>query len=216
MNRRALCMGVVAAAVLHIAGAAEAVTIELRASQMVGFAVVCKAAPRLSWAGFTYRPGTYTSSQISADPSRTILARYDLSEIPGDMRITSATWVLPLAEKSKVQSQLQVWRALADWGAGVCYLYRTTRPEPAPWHTEGGRGVGTDRAVRPSAVVVTNSDRDELHVNVTQDVELWHSGIEPNNGWMISVDAGHPPVLLQSPLRTGETDWVLRITYEPQ
>ncbi len=72
-------------------------------------------------------------------------------------------------------------------GAGVCHDYRTTEPEKKAWDKPGGRGPGVDRAVQPSKVVHVDEPETTI-VNVTEDVSLWHRGLVPNEGWMLTVD----------------------------
>ena len=101
-----------------------------------------------------------------------------------------------------------------DWGPGVCWLHRTTRPEKVPWAAAGGAGSSTDRAPRPTAILRPEKP-GEIAVNVTEDVERWNSGGAPNNGWAFTCD-DDTLVGLPSPIWSAPNSWKLRITYEPR
>lgn len=195
---------------------ARGATIELTVDDLVQVAAIHADAPNLGWAATTYGNGYFTSTPLTVDRMGASLFQYDLSSIPEDMRITHAQWHLPQYKGSTPQTTLQLWRLTNGWGPGVSYMYRTTVPEPVAWDQPGAGALGGDRTIRPTATSAVSEDAGELVINVTRDVELWHSGVEPNHGWLLTVDQDRVRALFESPLYLGREQWILRITYEPR
>jgi len=137
-----------------------------------------------------------------------------LDRIPAGSRITKAEWVVRVSAVSPAEARLYAWRVLGDWGTGACYDYRSTKPEPVAWSAPGARGAAQDRAEHPSALGPCKANQD-VTLNVTEDVELWHGGAAPNNGWMFTVEE-EASLSLVPPAYTTRGSWKLRITYEPQ
>lgn len=191
-------------------------TIELRVKDIAQFATISPDAPRHGWVGYNYGDGTFGTTRLDVSSRTSVLVQYDLSVIPDNMRITNAQWALPIQHSSSSQVQLYTWRILAPWGPGACHAYRTTLPKPAPWRQPGARAMGVDRTIRPTVVVKVGEETDELALNVTRDVEYWHSGLQPNRGWILTVEQNDAVVSLESPMYIGIEDWILRITYEPR
>lgn len=189
-------------------------TIELTDKDADRMAVIAQEAPRLGWASFEVVPGLFTDSLLYLRPRAAVLVRVPLDRIPAGSRITNAEWVLRVSAVSPVDSRLYLWRILGEWGPGACYQYRTTKPEPVEWNSPGARGAASDRAEQPSAVEACENNQD-VTLNVTEDVELWHSGAAPNEGWMFTVEE-QASLSLLPPTYTTRGSWKLRITYEPQ
>lgn len=203
------CVVALAAPVLH------ARTIELTDKDADGMAVIAPEAPRLGWAAYEVAPGMFADSLLYLRPRASVLVRVPLDRIPPGSRITRAEWVLRVSAVSPVESRLYAWRILGEWGAGACYLYRTTNPKPVEWNAPGARGAASDRAERPTAVEACKNNQD-VTLNVTEDVELWHSGAAPNEGWMFTVEEDGVSLSLLPPAFFTRGSWKLRITYEPQ
>ena len=202
-----------AAVVFVAAGPATARTIELTHEDIDRAAAISEAAPRASWAGWRRYQSVYSAAYLLLTPSSAGLVRYDLSAIPKDMRITKAEWFIPVDDVDSYEERLSVWRMLVPWGVGVCHDYRAVEPEKLAWDRPGGRGPGTDRALRRSEQVTVTEEGD-LVINVTSDVAMWHSGVVPNEGWMLTVEDRGARLRLFSPLVKGY--WRLRVTYEPK
>jgi hypothetical protein len=189
-------------------------TIELTDKDADRMAVIAAEAPRLGWAAYEVAPGMFADSLLYLRPRASVLVRVPLDRIPAGSRITKAEWVLRVSAVSPVESKLYAWRILGPWGAGACYLYRTTRPKPLEWNAPGARGAASDRAERPTAVEACKNNQD-VTLNVTEDVELWHGGAAPNNGWMFTVEE-QASLSLLPPSFGSRGSWKLRITYEPR
>jgi hypothetical protein len=177
-------------------------------------AAIAAEAPTLSWAGFEAGGPSFVPVYIEMIPSRAFLIRYPIDKVvPKGQRITQAEWIIPVIYLTSEQ-KLYVHRLIGPWGAGVSHKYRMVRPEKTEWNTPGAKGAASDRAIKPSAVLRVTETGDAV-VNVTKDVELWHSGTAANQGWIITVeDRGF--VRLSSPVWTTRGNWKLRITYEPE
>ncbi len=195
---------------------AHAGTIELGTADITQAAAIHADAPMLSWGGRPTANGVFNAGTLPIVPRAAVLMQYNLTRIPPDMKITSARWTIPLAPGNSPSVKLHVWRTLADWGAGVCHRYARTLPEPVAWTTAGAAAAGVDRTIRPSAVAEIDPRRQELVIDVTRDVQMWHSGIQPNRGWLLGVDQDQTVVSLASPMHHGRDQWVLRITFEPE
>jgi hypothetical protein len=90
------------------------------------------------------------------------------------------------------------------------------RPKKVEWAQAGARGVSTDRATKPSAVIRSPGNGEKV-VNVTEDVELWYTSAAPNHGWMLSLEDQDGYIRAPSPIYTGGRGaWKLRVTYEPE
>lgn len=202
-------------AVVFLSTTSDARTIELTDKDADRMAVIAPEAPRLGWAAYEVAPGMFADSLLYLRPRASVLVRVPLDRIPPGSRITRAEWVLRVSAVSPVESRLYAWRILGEWGAGACYLYRTTKPKPVEWNAPGARGAASDRAERPTAVEACKNNHD-VTLNVTEDVELWHSGAAPNEGWMFTVEEDGVSLSLLPPSFSTRGSWKLRITYEPQ
>ena len=201
--------------VMH-AGPLSARTIELSDFDCDRMGVISPQAPRSSWAMTELGPGEFTTTLLDLRAERAFLVRFPLTRIPEGQRIARAEWIVPVDLISSVaEVKLHVRRVLGEWGPGVCYDFRTQRPKPIKWNQPGAKGVSTDRASQPSAVV-TVPGSGELTINVTEDVELWYSGVAENQGWIVTVEDPTALVRLGSPLWSGQGKYKLRITYEPE
>ena len=219
---------------LALVGVAQGRTITLDSSASDAMAMICAAAPRLSWAGYEAKPGLFSPAELHLDSGRSLLMHYNLQEIPAGMRVVKAEWIIPVEAVSPPEVRLYVWRMSAEWGPGVCHDYRMVDSKAVPWAAPGGRGSGADRSAKPVAIVRAVAEAEAsarnkkrppevlpvatgvLTVNVTEEVSLWLSGAVPNYGWMISVEDAGSQAHLPSPIGRGRSTWRLRITYEPQ
>lgn len=200
---------------LLLAGPAVARTIVLDGQAADRMAAISETAPRQGWAGFERSPGRFDMVQIDLRSDSSFLIRFTLDAIPPGQRVTHAELIVPSIWVTGNAVRFHVWRLSAEWGPGVCHLYRLMRPKPVPWAVAGARRGGADRAILPSAVVpVTQAG---LHVvNVTEDVALWYTGAAPAHGWLFTVEEPGHVVRLGSPAWDKIADWKLRITYEPE
>lgn len=195
---------------------AAARTIELTDYDCDRMAVIGPQAPRSGWAMTEVAAGEFSTMYLDLRAERAFLVRYPLTRIPDGQRIARAEWIVPVGLISSAsEPKLHVRRILGEWGAGVCYDYRTLRPKPLAWTQPGAAGVSTDRAAQPSAVAAVKG-MGELAINVTEDVELWYTGVAANQGWIVTVEDPTALVRLNSPLWSGHGTFKLRITYEPQ
>lgn len=192
-------------------------TIELTDFDCDRMAVISPQAARSSWAMTELGPGEFTSTLLDLRAERAFLIRFPLTRIPEGQRIARAEWVVPVDLISTVGAdvKLHVRRLLGEWGPGVCYEYRMQRPQAVKWNQPGAKGVSTDRASQPSAVVPV-AGPGELTINVTEDVELWYTGAAQNQGWIVTVEDPAALIRLTSPLWVGQGKYKLRITYEPE
>ncbi len=207
----------IAVLVIGLGGStANARTIVITDEDCELMASISASAPRVGWAGISYGPGEYINSQIDVTTKTSFLIAYPLDRIPANHRITKAELTIPydlLAPPTGVRTQVR--RLLVDWGPGVCHQFRRTRPERLEWNTPGAMGFGTDRAVKPTASALLKG-AGEHTFNVTEDVELWHSGAAGNHGWLITTDDPIAYLRLSSPFWSGAKRWKLRITFEPR
>ena len=194
----------------------EARTIVLTEEDCTEMAVISSEAPRMSWAGTANAQSEFGTNSIDLYKQSAFLIRYPLDRIPTGQRITRAEWLVPHQLVSPAGgARLHVRRILASWGAGVSFENRMTRPQRLPWSTQGARGVGIDRAAQPTAIALIKG-AGEQSFNVTQDVELWNSGVAGNHGWIVTLEDADTFARLPSPLWSAPKGWKLRITFEPQ
>lgn len=191
-------------------------TIQWTIADVEKMAAIAPHAPLMSWAGFEYTKGTYTTASIDLSGTNAFLLRFPVERLPKRQRISNAELSIPVTGISlKEEPRLTMRRLLADWGPGVSYLYSRTLPEKRPWGEPGARASGSDRVAKPSVLVKVVSE-GELVVNVTEDLELWYTGAAPNQGWIFNVDDARVAVRLLSPWSAKRDGWKLRITHEPE
>lgn len=201
---------------LIFANTATAKTIILTDIDCERMAFIQAQAPLWSWGGYEANIGVQSTSQFYMTNTRAFLICFPLERIPKGQRILNAELTFVSGIQSAGDQKLHLRRILADWGAGVCWKYRTTQPNKTEWAQQGGRGPGRDRAAK--ATVVIRSAMPGIKVaNVTNDVELWYSGVAPNHGWMLAMEDPEVIVVLQSPVwEPGRGKWQLKVTYEPE
>jgi hypothetical protein len=214
MIRPTLIIACMFLVVVAAAAPAPGRTIELSDADADRIAVIGPEAPRLSWAAFEAAPGMFVNSSVNLRPKASLLIRVPLDKIPAGSRIARAEWILRPIAPTAGEPKLYVWRVLGEWGPGVCYQYRMVRPKKVEWTQPGGRAGASDRSERPT-VSAKCTVNEEVVLNVTQDVELWHSGGAPNNGWMFTVE-DNVQLRLPAPAAATRGSWKLRITYEPK
>ena len=178
-------------------------------------AAIDEVAPRQSWAAYLPWTATYYTSAVEIVHGRSFLIRFSFDQVPPGQRITHAECVVPVRTYSGTEPRFYVWRILADWGPGVCHVYRAVLPDEVKWAVPGARGGSSDRATRPSAIVKLQSVGEQV-INVTEDVELWYTGAAPNYGWILTVEDRGISARFSSPAWDGVQAWKLRITYEPE
>lgn len=200
---------------LMIALPAGAHTIILDANEADKMAAISDVTPRMSWAAYEGWTAIYSTSYIDLVPGRSFLIRFALSKIPRGQRITHVELILPVLSYSGTDPRFYLWRILSEWGAGVSHLYRVTSPAKLEWAVPGARGVSSDRATRPSAVVRMLATGEQV-INVTEDIELWYTGAAPNYGWLFTVEDPELCIRFASPAWDAMAAWKLRITYEPE
>ncbi|MBM4071796.1 MAG: hypothetical protein FJ271_23150 [Planctomycetes bacterium] len=215
MSRRRLSSAiiVVALAWLGLAPPGQAKTILITDEESDQMAAISGDAPRLSWAGMESVPGVWNIFYLELYPNRALLIRFPLDKIPKRQRVTKAEVIVPVDYVYPAnEPRLYVRRLLAEWGPGVCHLYRMTSPKPVEWKVPGAKGSGSDRIAKPQVLKPVTG---ETIINVTEDVELWYSGVVRNHGWMLSnEDSGL--IRMGSWAFGGRGRWKLRITYEPE
>jgi hypothetical protein len=199
--------------------AAPARTIVVTDEDCERIAVIDAKSPHLSWATYAIDRGIYTTQyQLILNGERSFLICFPIDKIPKDQKITKAELVVPL-NYLEGEQRLQLRRIVADWGPGVCHLYRSVRPERREWAKPGAADTKVD-AVVSTTLRMKGPVRaqTELTVNVTEDVELWYSGAAVNHGWRINQELDGAILYLLSPVANyplGRGCWKLRITYEP-
>ena len=215
MKRSAACLTML----LLLAGSLDARTVTLTAEDCDQMAALSPRAPRLSWACLLVgEKSYYTENQVQLHADMALLMRFSLARIPPKQRITKAEFSMPVAYLGGGLCEISVRRLVADWGLGVCHLYRRTHPEKIEWTKPGGRGASTDRANKDSAVFRFDKV-GEYTVDVTEDVELWYTGAVPNRGWILAFENQAGPAYTHSPYSPqygGGKKWKLQVTYEPQ
>ena len=190
---------------------ASARTITLKPDALDAFATLSESHPRNGWAAQEAEPALFLSNLPVGTPGTSFLLRYSFDQIPKGNRITHAEWIIPCRPPSA--TTVNVWRVIADWGIGVCHQYRMAYPKRIEWSVPGARGKSVDRATKPTGTGKFGPDAPQLAINVTQDVELWHTGAAPNRGWLLTFDSA---CILLSPTHAERKQWQLRITYEPE
>lgn len=200
---------------LAMALTAAARTIVLDANEADQMAVISDVAPRMSWAACEAWPAVYNTGNIDLVPGRGFLIRFALSKVPAGQRIAFAELIFPVQSCTGSDPRFYLWRVLAEWGPGVSHRYRMTAPAKAAWTMPGARGLASDRALRPSAVVRVLTPGEQA-LNVTKDIELWYTGAAPNCGWLFTVEDPELFIRFASPAWDALTAWKLRITYEPE
>lgn len=190
-------------------------TITLDDSQVMQMAHIGPEIPEACWLGAHLVPGMYYSVYIEMTPGRRLLIRYPLEQIPKGQRIVSAQWIFPITYAPYPSQRLFIWRVLQPWGLGVNYTMRTQFPKPLPWSSPGADAPGVDRAITPTAAIRIQSAEEQI-IDVTQDVQLWYSGVAPNNGWVMALDEGNQYLRLGNPMYDAKGVYKLRITYEPE
>lgn len=206
----------VAALALMNATAAHARTIVLTDEDCEHLAAISSDAPHMSWAATINGNGEFSNHVIDLTQKQSFLMRYPLDRIPAGQKITKAEWIVPFLQVYPPGGvRVQARRLLKDWGPGVSYEDRMTRPKREKWHTPGAKGLGQDRAARPTAML-TFKMSGEMSFNVTEDVELWYSGAAKNYGWILSAEDQDAWVRTPSPFWGAPKGWKLKITYEPE
>jgi hypothetical protein len=196
--------------------AAQARTIVITDADCEHIAAISADAPRLSWAGTVSAAADFGNYYIDLTPKQSFLIRYPLDRIPPGQRITKAEWTVPIIQAYPATGvRMQVRRLLADWGPGVCHLYRRTRPERVEWDTPGAQRGGADRVAEPTDTAVAHN-AGEITFNVTEDVELWYGGAAANHGWILTAEDADLFLRMSSPFWGSPKGWKLRITFEPE
>jgi len=190
-------------------------TVVLEGQEIDLAAGIAVDAPRMGWAMSWLRSGIYTTALLDLVPNRSFLFRFPLDQIPAGERITQAEIILPIEVIEGTDPRLYVWRVTTAWGVGACYDYRITVPQKIAWTRPGAGGRFSDRAGRPTVVARLVTPGQKV-LNVTEDVELWKAGAATNWGWLLTVEDPGVRVQLASPVGTGERQWKLRITHEPE
>ena len=196
------------------ATAAHGRTLVFSDTNLTHMAVLNERSPNASWAGYEAGAGAFTSGLVTLMSGETILIKFPIDQIPKEHRIVHATLIFPV-HSYQPGFRVSIWRMLVDWGAGVCHLYRRTIPQTESWAVPGAMGNGVDRASQPTITVQPKGGTiyNQL-VDVTKDVELWHSGLAPNHGWMLAQETLDYIMHVRSPFNEANT-WKLRVTYEP-
>jgi hypothetical protein len=213
---RILCLAMLTA--LLLASPVDARTITLTADDCDQMAVLSPKVPRLGWAAIQANVGVYSAeNSLQLFPDMSLLMRFSLRAIPKDQRITKAELTIP-TDYVAGKPDLSVRRLIAEWGIGVCHLYRQTYPQKVEWTQPGGRGAATDRHNKDSAVFHIEKIGNHT-VDVTEDVELWYTKAVANRGWILAIENQSGPFYSPSPYspryNSGKL-WKLQITFEPQ
>ena len=210
-------LGLLACIAFALLAAADAAarTITLDDTQVFHIAHIGPQVPQASWLGRHSSPGIYVNNYMDMTPGRRFLIRYPIESIPPGQRIVSATWTIPVDQDPRVPIRLFVWRLLTPWGLGVNHQYRTQLPKPVPWAEPGAGAPGIDRAITPTATINIEGVGEQV-IDVTQDVEMWYTGMAPNHGWVMAIDEANTVLRLYTPLYNGRGKYRLRITYEPE
>lgn len=214
MTRNILTLGLTVLLALTAAASARTIIVTDELSDRA--ASIWISAPRAGWAGYEPVAGYQINSLLYVRRDSGFLLQMPIDKVPAGNRITKAELVLPLSYTYAADAKLHVWRVVPDWGAGVCWEYRTIRPKPQKWAMPGARGSSADRATKPTAIVtLRNGTNAELIANVTEDVELWYTGAAKNNGWLFTLEEDAIAQFLP-PCHSYRGNWKLRITYEPR
>ena len=211
--------GLALAALAFVILPAFARTITVTADVCDQMACLSADAPRLSWAMVRSGDGVYDAQpRMQWNGKMTLLMRFPINDIvPKGQRITKAEFTITPDYLAGNAAHVHVRRALAEWGTGVCHQFRMTYPTKQEWAQPGGRGAGSDRAAKDSAMFKVTKV-GEYTVDVTEDIELWYTGGAPNRGWIMNIDEGEH-IYLSSPYTTshygGAKTWKLQLTFEP-
>lgn len=207
------------ACLLLLAGSLSARTITITALDCDEMAIIGPHAPRLSWAITQASPGIFDTQQyLNYSSSMAILMRFPIDQlIPKGQRITKAELVIAPTYVAG-ESQFHVRRILAEWGNGVCHQYRMVHPKKLEWAQPGGRGAGSDRSNKSTAMVKIPKV-GEYTLDVTEDIELWYTKAAANRGWIMNIDNEGCHLYFHSPYAPhyghGKL-WKLQVTFEPQ
>jgi hypothetical protein len=197
---------------------AHARTITLTAEDCDQMAVISARLPRLGFAAVQIGDKTYNAeAQLQLQPDSALLIRFPLTAIPKDQRITKAEFTVPVVYVAG-KPDLSIRRLVADWGVGVCHLYRRTYPDKVEWAQPGGRGASTDRHNKDTALLRIEKVGEHT-TDVTEDVELWYTNAAPNRGWICMIENQSGPFYSPSPYAPragGGKRWKLQVTFEPQ
>jgi len=209
----------VAILTLLITAPLTARTIDLLDEDCERVAVISSAAPRLSWACSEWpERGVFTTNLgFSLRPGRALLICFPIDQIPKGQRVRSAELTVPVWGVDG-SGRITIRRILGDWGAGVCHEYRMVRPKPVEWAKPGARGIGSDCATKPTAVVNVTEKGDKT-ANVFKDVEMWYNGDAVNHGWIITADESGAALNMKSPISdypSGRGVWKLSVEYVPE
>jgi hypothetical protein len=134
---------------------------------------------------------TVNIGEDSGDSDRVGFLQFDLSTIPANATILSATMQL-VWDTIQNTSQVMSWhRLLVDWTEGTANGTAGTvnwnnRTSGVPWNTAGARGSGTDRESSASFTIAATSLVAGVRTDhdVTTDVQVWYAGT-PNFGWTV-------------------------------
>jgi hypothetical protein len=218
MNEMSLVMRKLVVAIFMLglsAGFLEARTIVLKSQDIDLIANIGEEGPRYSWLAYEDPVGFFRNAPVRFTTSRSMLLHCPLDKIPSGQHITYAELSVPVSWFKPTPARLYIWRVLAEWGVGVSHKYRMVRPRKVEWVVPGAKGNSSDRTTKPTTVVRVN-ENGEKNVNLTEDVEIWYTGMAPNYGWMFSVEDPDTEIQIPSPILDGRSTWELRITYEPQ
>jgi len=188
-------------------------TITLTVENCDRVAAISGAAPRYGWVGSKGDNSFFDTNQLNLSTYEAVLLCFRLEAIPKDQRVVRAELVIPVANVHNQKGGLYVWKLLVPWGVGASYRDRQARPERVAWNLGGARGPGSDRAREPSVVLRLTSETGEISLNVTADVDLWHSGSLANYGWILCGEVPGEAVRVPNP-QWSPRSWKLRITYE--
>lgn len=194
-------------------------TITIEDSKITHMAHIGPEVPQASWIGSNSTTGVYTTNIIEMTPGSRLLIQYPLDQIPQGQRIVSARWIFSVPYAPYDSHRLFLWRVLQPWGLGVNLTQRIQVPKALPWSSPGADAPGIDRAITPTAIIRINGIKEHV-IDVTQDVELWYTGVAPNHGWVMALDEGNRYVRryvrIASPLYNATSVFTLQITYEPE
>lgn len=196
-------------------------TITVTAEDCDQMACISANAPRLSWAMINAAPGVFNAQpQFQFSSKQALLIRFPITEIvPKEHRITKAEFSIAPNYLAGAAAHVHVRRLVAEWGTGVCQQFRMTHPQKLEWAQPGGRGAGTDRSAKDSAVFKI-AKIGEHTVDVTEDVELWYTGGAVNRGWILTLEKDGEHIYLPAPYTSvqhgGGKAWKMQLTFEPK
>lgn len=124
-----------------------------------------------------------------------ILLRFDLSSLPANVTITSATLHMTPEQHSVTPLNLNLHRLLVSWvegdglynfspygTSGATYI-RRDKSGTDTWTTPGAASDGNDRVAAASVSFTGNSS--DPAVNVISDVSYWYANPAANFGWVM-------------------------------